>query len=93
LDHHRLTAGESTQSQVREFECIVFVCCGFCDSENKSAKGWLLRFTVGGKNAARIEHPMGAAIPQLRMAVSPGQEKEGYLIVACRGENLEEVLH
>jgi penicillin amidase len=70
-------------------------------------------YTVGEKNATRIQHPMGAAIPQLgpwlnmtvdrlpgdrfdmpriqapsfgsslRMAVSPGREKEGYLIMAC----------
>ncbi len=70
-------------------------------------------YTVGEKNATRIQHPMGAAITQLgawlnmpvdrlpgdrfdmpriqaptfgsslRMAVSPGQEKEGYLIMAC----------
>jgi penicillin amidase len=68
-------------------------------------------YTVGERNATRIQHPMGAAIPQLgpllnmpvdrlpgdrfdmpriqapafgssmRMAVSPGQEKEGYLIM------------
>jgi penicillin amidase len=71
------------------------------------------RYTVGDKNATRIQHPMGAAIAQLgpwlnmpvdrlpgdrfdmpriqaptfgsslRMAVSPGQEKDGYLITAC----------
>jgi penicillin amidase len=71
------------------------------------------RFTVGEKNATRIQHPVGAAISQLgpwlnmpvdrlpgdrfdmpriqaptfgsslRMAVSPGREKEGYLIMAC----------
>jgi penicillin G amidase len=70
-------------------------------------------YTVGDKNAIRIQHPMGAAIPflgpwlnmpvdrlpgdrfdmpriqapsfgsSLRMAVSPGQEKDGYLIMAC----------
>jgi penicillin G amidase len=70
-------------------------------------------YTVGDKNATRIQHPMGAAIPQLgpwlnmpvdrlpgdrfdmpriqaptfgssmRMAVSPGREKDGYLIMAC----------
>jgi penicillin G amidase len=69
------------------------------------------RYTVGERNATRIQHPMSAAIPQLgpwlnmpvdrlpgdrfdmpriqapafgssmRMAVSPGQEKEGYLIM------------
>jgi penicillin G amidase len=68
-------------------------------------------YTVGERNATRIQHPMGAAIPLLgpwlnmpvdrlpgdrfdmpriqgpafgssmRMAVSPGQEKEGYLIM------------
>ncbi|MBV9643855.1 MAG: penicillin acylase family protein [Verrucomicrobia bacterium] len=71
------------------------------------------RYTVGEKNATRIQHPMGAALPwlgpwlnmpvdrlpgdrfdmpriqapafgsSLRMAVSPGREKEGYLIMAC----------
>jgi penicillin G amidase len=70
-------------------------------------------YTVGDKNATRIQHPIGAAIPQLgpwlnmsvdrlpgdrfdmpriqaptfgsslRMAVSPGQEKSGYLIMPC----------
>jgi penicillin amidase len=79
----------------------------------KAQKEGYSRFTVGEKNATRIQHPMGAAIPQLgpwlnmpvdqlpgdrfdmpriqaptfgsslRMAVSPGQEKEGYLIMAC----------
>ncbi len=79
----------------------------------KAQKDGYARYTVGDKNATRIQHPMGAAIPQLgpwlnmpvdrlpgdrfdmpriqaptfgsslRMAVSPGQEKEGYLIMAC----------
>ena len=79
----------------------------------KAQKDGYSRFTVGDKNATRIQHPMGAAIPQLgpwlnmpvdqlpgdrfdmpriqaptfgsslRMAVSPGQEKEGYLIMPC----------
>jgi penicillin G amidase len=70
-------------------------------------------YTVGEKNATRIEHPIGSAIPELgrwlnmrvvqlpgdrfdmpriqaptfgpslRMAVSPGQEKFGYLIMPC----------
>ena len=70
-------------------------------------------YTVGDKNATRIQHPLGAAIPalgrwlnmpveqlpgdrfdmpriqaptfgpSLRMAVSPGQEKLGYLIMPC----------
>jgi penicillin amidase len=79
----------------------------------KAQKDGYSRYTVGDKNATRIQHPLGAAIPQLgpwlnmtvdrlpgdrfdmpriqaptfgsslRMAVSPGQEKEGYLIMAC----------
>ena len=79
----------------------------------KAQKDGYTRYTVGEKNATRIRHPMGAAIPQLgpwlnmpvdqlpgdrfdmpriqapsfgsslRMAVSPGREKEGYLIMAC----------
>jgi penicillin amidase len=79
----------------------------------KAQKDGYSGFTVGDKNATRIQHPMGAAIPllgiwlnmpvdrlpgdrfdmpriqaptfgsSLRMAVSPGQEKEGYLIMAC----------
>jgi len=79
----------------------------------KAQKDGYSRYTVGDKNATRIQHPMGAAIPQLgpwlnmpvdrlpgdrfdmpriqapafgaslRMAVSPGREKEGYLIMAC----------
>jgi penicillin amidase len=78
----------------------------------KAQKDGYSRYTVGERNATRIQHPMGAAIPQLgpwlnmsvdqlpgdrfdmpriqapsfgssmRMAVSPGQEKEGYLIMA-----------
>jgi penicillin amidase len=70
-------------------------------------------YTVGEKNATRIQHPIGAAISLLgpwlnmpvdrlpgdrfdmpriqgpafgssfRMAVSPGREKDGYLIMAC----------
>jgi len=78
----------------------------------KAQKDGYSRYTVGEKNATRIQHPMGAAIPQLgpwlnmpvdqlpgdrfdmpriqtptfgsslRMAVSPGQENEGYLIMA-----------
>jgi len=78
----------------------------------KTQKGGYSRYTVGERNATRIQHPMGAAIAQLspwlnmtvdqlpgdrfdmpriqapsfgssmRMAVSPGQEKEGYLIMA-----------
>jgi len=78
----------------------------------KAQKGGYSRYTVGERNATRIQHPMGAAIAQLnpwlnmtvdqlpgdrfdmpriqapsfgssmRMAVSPGQEKEGYLIMA-----------
>jgi penicillin amidase len=77
----------------------------------KAQKGGYSRYTVGERNATRIQHPMGAAIAQLspwlnmtvdqlpgdrfdmpriqapsfgssmRMAVSPGQEKEGYLIM------------
>ena len=31
LENGRLAAGESTQSQVRELECFVFVCRGCCD--------------------------------------------------------------
>ena len=79
----------------------------------KARKDGYSGYTVGERNATRIAHPMGAAIPQLgpwlnmsvdqlpgdrfdmpriqaptfgsslRMAVSPGQEKEGYLIMAC----------
>src|SRR5208337_951463 len=79
----------------------------------KAQKDGYSRFTVGDKNATRIQHPMGAAIHELgallnmsvdrlpgdrfdmpriqaptfgsslRMAVSPGREKEGYLIMAC----------
>jgi penicillin amidase len=79
----------------------------------KAQKDGYAHYTVGEKNATRIQHPMGAAIPQLgpwlnmpvdqlpgdrfdmpriqapafgssfRMAVSPGQEREGYLIMAC----------
>jgi penicillin amidase len=79
----------------------------------KAQRDGYSRYTVGDKNATRIQHPMGAAIPllgpwlnmpvdrlpgdrldmpriqapsfgsSLRMAVSPGQEKEGYLIMAC----------
>ena len=79
----------------------------------KAQKDGYSRYTVGDKNTTRIQHPMGAAIPQLgpwlnmpvdrlpgdrfdmpriqapafgaslRMAVSPGREKEGYLIMAC----------
>jgi penicillin G amidase len=79
----------------------------------KAQKDGYSRYTVGDKNTTRIQHPMGAAIPQLgpwlnmpvdrlpgdrfdmpriqaptfgsslRMAVSPGQEKDGYLIMAC----------
>jgi penicillin G amidase len=71
------------------------------------------RYSVGEKNATRIQHPIGAAIPLLgpwlnmpvdrlpgdrfdmpriqaptfgssfRMAVSPGREKDGYLIMTC----------
>jgi penicillin amidase len=78
----------------------------------KAQRDGYSRYTVGERNATRIQHPMGAAIPQLgpwlnmtvdqlpgdrfdmpkiqapsfgssmRMAVSPGQEKEGYLIMA-----------
>jgi penicillin G amidase len=78
----------------------------------KAQKDGYSRYTVGERNATRIRHPMGAAIPQLgpwlnmtvdqlpgdrfdmpriqapsfgssmRMAVSPGQEKDGYLIMA-----------
>lgn len=81
--------------------------------EVKAQRDGYSRFTVGDKNATRIQHPMGAAIPQLgallnmsvdrlpgdrfdmpriqaptfgssfRMAVSPGREKEGFLIMAC----------
>jgi penicillin amidase len=77
----------------------------------KAQKDGYSSYTVGERNATRIQHPMGAAIPQLgpwlnmpvdrlpgdrfdmpriqapafgssmRMAVSPGQEKEGYLIM------------
>jgi penicillin amidase len=80
--------------------------------KTKAQKGGYSRYTVGERNATRIQHPMGIAIPQLgpwlnmtvdqlpgdrfdmpriqapsfgsslRMAVSPGQEKEGYLIMA-----------
>ena len=76
-------------------------------------RGGYSDYTVGNKNATRIVHPIGAAIPviglwlnmpverlpgdrfdmpriqapafgaSLRMAVSPGQEKEGYLIMPC----------
>jgi penicillin amidase len=79
----------------------------------KAQKDGYSRYTVGEKNATRIRHPLGAAIPQLgpwlnmpvdqlpgdrfdmpriqtstfgsslRMAVSPGQENEGYLIMPC----------
>jgi penicillin G amidase len=79
----------------------------------KAQEAGYARYTVGERNATRIRHPMGAAIPPLapwlnmpvdqlsgdrfdmpriqapsfgssmRMAVSPGQEKEGYLIMAC----------
>jgi penicillin amidase len=79
----------------------------------KAQKDGYTRYTVGEKNATRIQHPMGAAISQLgpwlnmpvdrlpgdrfdmpriqaptfgsslRMAVSPGEEKEGYLIMPC----------
>ena len=79
----------------------------------KTQRDGYSRYTVGDKNATRIQHPMGAAIPQLglwlnmpvdrlpgdrfdmpriqaptfgsslRMAVSPGLEKEGYLIMPC----------
>ncbi len=78
----------------------------------KAQKDGYSSYTVGERNATRIQHPMGAAIPQLgpwlnmpvdrlpgdrfdmpriqapafgssmRMAVSPGREKEGYLIMA-----------
>jgi penicillin G amidase len=78
----------------------------------KAQRDGYSRYTVGERNATRIQHPMGAVIPQLgpwlnmtvdqlpgdrfdmpriqapsfgssmRMAVSPGQEKEGYLIMA-----------
>ena len=77
----------------------------------KAQKDGYSHYTVGDKNATRIQHPMGAAIPllgpwlnmpkdrlpgdrfdmpriqaptfgsSLRMAVSPGEEKEGYLIM------------
>ena len=79
----------------------------------KAQKDGYTFYTVGEENATRIQHPMGAAIPELRpwlnmpvdqlpgdrfdmpriqgpsfgssfrMAVSPGQEKEGYLIMPC----------
>jgi penicillin amidase len=79
----------------------------------KMQKEGYSRYTTGEKNATRIRHPIGAAIPQLgpwlnmpvdqlpgdrfdmpriqapsfgsslRMAVSPGREKEGYLIMTC----------
>jgi penicillin amidase len=79
----------------------------------KAQKDGYSRYTVGDKNATRIQHPMGAAIPQLgpwlnmpvdrlpgdrfdmpriqapafgsslRMALSPGREEKGYLIMAC----------
>jgi penicillin G amidase len=79
----------------------------------KAQRDGYTRYTVGDKNATRILHPIGAAIPQLgpwlnmpvdrlpgdrfdmprvqaptfgsslRMAVSPGQEKSGYLIMPC----------
>jgi penicillin amidase len=79
----------------------------------KAQKDGYTFYTVGEKNATRIQHPMAAAIPELRpwlnmpvdqlpgdrfdmpriqapsfgsslrMAVSPGQEKEGYLIMPC----------
>ena len=78
----------------------------------KEQKDGYSSYTVGERNATRIQHPMGAAIPLLgpwlnmpvdrlpgdrfdmpriqapafgssmRMAVSPGREKEGYLIMA-----------
>jgi penicillin amidase len=78
----------------------------------KAQRDGYSRYTVGERNATRILHPMGAAIPELgwwlnmtvdqlpgdrfdmpriqapsfgssmRMAVSPGQEREGYLIMA-----------
>ena len=77
----------------------------------KAQKDGYSSYTVGERNATRIQHPMGAAIPLLgpwlnmpvdrlpgdrfdmpriqapafgssmRMAVSPGHEKEGYLIM------------
>jgi penicillin G amidase len=77
----------------------------------KAQKDGYSSYTVGERNATRIQHPMGAAIPLLgpwlnmpvdrlpgdrfdmpriqapafgssmRMAVSPGQEKDGYLIM------------
>jgi penicillin G amidase len=77
----------------------------------KAQRDGYSHYTVGDKNATRIQHPMGAAIPllgpwlnmpkdrlpgdrfdmpriqaptfgsSLRMAVSPGEEKEGYLIM------------
>jgi len=79
----------------------------------KTQKDGYSHYTVGDKNATRIQHPMGAAIPplgpwldmpvdrlpgdrfdmpriqaptfgsSLRMAVTPGLEKEGYLIMPC----------
>jgi penicillin G amidase len=79
----------------------------------KARKDGYSHYTVGDKNATRIQHPIGAAIAplgpwlnmpvdqlpgdrfdmpriqapsfgsSLRMAVSPGLEKEGYLIMAC----------
>ena len=79
----------------------------------KAQKDGYSHYTVGEKNATRIQHPLGAAIPllgpwlnmpvdrlpgdrfdmpriqaptfgsSLRMAVSPGQEKAGYLIMPC----------
>jgi penicillin G amidase len=79
----------------------------------KAQQDGYTRYTVGEKNATRIQHPLGAAIPALRpwlnmpvdqlpgdrfdmpriqgptfgssfrMAVSPGMEREGYLIMPC----------
>jgi penicillin amidase len=79
----------------------------------KAQSGVYSHYTVGDKNATRIQQPIAVAIPQLgpwlnmpvdrragdrydmpriqapsfgaslRMAVSPGDEKSGYLIMPC----------
>jgi penicillin G amidase len=79
----------------------------------KAQPGGYSHYAVGDRNATRIQHPLGAAVPELgfwlnmpverlpgdrfdmpriqaptfgaslRMAVSPGQEKLGYLIMPC----------
>jgi hypothetical protein len=65
LERDKLQAYEPTRSQVRDWNALFLSAVDTVIEKIKAQKDGYSRFTVGDKNATRIQHPMGAAIPQL----------------------------